>query len=96
VRIRKRLTSDVRRKDAPAAAQRKYEGKYERVEVRADEEMDVGGVGSGGYDFREGLRGIISKAVETGLDTLSPRFGVIEGDWGVMLGKKRKIQKKSI
>ncbi len=46
VRIRKRLTSDVRgrSKDAPAmwAAQRKYEEKHERAEVRADEEMDVG------------------------------------------------------
>ncbi|MDP3104888.1 MAG: hypothetical protein Q8M95_09825 [Candidatus Methanoperedens sp.] len=42
VRIRKRLTSDVRgrSKDAPLlwAAQRKYEEKHER----ADEEMDVG------------------------------------------------------
>ena len=46
VRIRKRLTSDVRgrSKDAPAlwAAQRKYEEKHERAQVRADEEMDVG------------------------------------------------------
>ena len=46
VRIRKRLTSDARgrSKDAPAlwAAQRKYEEKHERAEVRADEEMDVG------------------------------------------------------
>jgi hypothetical protein len=46
VRIRKRLTSDVRErsKDAPVlwAAQRKYEEKHERTEVRADEEMDVG------------------------------------------------------
>ncbi len=46
VRIRKRLTSDVkgRSKDAPALwqAQRKYEEKHEAPEVRADEEMDVG------------------------------------------------------
>ena len=46
VRIRKRLTSDVRgrSKDAPTlwAAQRKYEEKHETREVRADEEMDVG------------------------------------------------------
>jgi len=44
VRIRKRLTSDVRSKDAPAlwAAQRKYEEKHQGVGVRADEEMDVG------------------------------------------------------
>ncbi len=44
VRIRKRLMSDVRSKDAPAlwAALRKYEEKHERSEVRADEEMDVG------------------------------------------------------
>ncbi len=46
VKIRKRLTSDVkgRSKDAPALwqAQRKYEEKHEAPEVRADEEMDVG------------------------------------------------------
>ncbi len=46
VRIRKRLTSDVRgrSKDAPAmwAAQRRYEEKHQGVGVRADEEMDVG------------------------------------------------------
>ncbi len=46
VKIRKRLTSDVkgRSKDAPTlwAAQRKYEEKHEKPEVRADEEMDVG------------------------------------------------------
>ncbi len=46
VRIRKRLTSDVRgrSKDAPAmwAAQRKYEEKHRGVGVRVDEEMDVG------------------------------------------------------
>ncbi len=46
VRIRKRLTSDVkgRSKDAPAIweAERKYEEKHERAGVRADEEMDVG------------------------------------------------------
>jgi len=46
VRIRKRLTSDVkgRSKDAPALwqAQRKYEEKHEAPEVRADEEMDIG------------------------------------------------------
>jgi DNA helicase HerA-like ATPase len=46
VRIRKRLTSDVkgRSKDAPAlwAAQRKYEEKHRAPEVRADEEMDIG------------------------------------------------------
>ena len=46
VRIRKRLTSDVRgrSKDAPAlwAEQRKYEEKHQVAEVKADEEMDVG------------------------------------------------------
>ncbi len=46
VKIRKRLTSDVkgRSKDAPALwqAQRKYEEKHEAPEVRADEGMDVG------------------------------------------------------
>jgi DNA helicase HerA-like ATPase len=46
VRIRKRLTSDLkgRSKDAPAlwAAERKYEDKLKVPEVRADEEMDVG------------------------------------------------------
>ncbi len=46
VRIRKRLTSDAkgRSKDAPALweAERRYEEKHERAEVRADEEMDVG------------------------------------------------------
>ncbi|MDD5617392.1 MAG: hypothetical protein PHH85_14475 [Candidatus Methanoperedens sp.] len=46
VRIRNRLTSDVRgrSKDAPAMweAQRKYEEKHERAQVRADKEMDVG------------------------------------------------------
>ncbi len=46
VKIRKRLTSDVRgrSKDAPALwqAQREYEEKHEAPEVRADEEMDVG------------------------------------------------------
>ncbi len=46
VKIRKRLTSDVkgRSKDAPALwiSQRKYEEKHEAPEVRADEEMDVG------------------------------------------------------
>ncbi len=46
VRIRKRLTSDAkgRSKDAPALweAQRKYEQKHERAEVRADGGRDVG------------------------------------------------------
>ncbi len=46
VKIRKRLTSDVkgRSKDAPAlwAAEREYEEKHKAPEVRADEEMDVG------------------------------------------------------
>jgi len=45
LRIRKRLTSDVRgrSKDAPALwAAQKYEEKHERAQVRADEEMDVG------------------------------------------------------
>ena len=46
VRIRKRLTSDVRgrSKDAPLlwAAQRKYEEKHQGAGVRADEEIDVG------------------------------------------------------
>ena len=39
-----------RSKDAPVlwAAQRKYEEKHERAEVRVDEEMDVGGEGGGG------------------------------------------------
>jgi hypothetical protein len=46
VRIRKRLTSDLkgRSKDAPALwkSQREYEEKHEKPAVRADEEMDIG------------------------------------------------------
>jgi DNA helicase HerA-like ATPase len=46
VRIRTRLTSDVkgRSKDAPSlwAAQREYDEKHQPQEVRADEEMDIG------------------------------------------------------
>ncbi|KCZ71921.1 putative ATPase [Candidatus Methanoperedens nitroreducens] len=46
VRIRKRLTSDIkgRSKDAPMIwqAQRKYEEKHQAQEVRADREMDIG------------------------------------------------------
>ncbi|MCX9010022.1 MAG: ATP-binding protein [Candidatus Methanoperedens sp.] len=46
VRIRRRLTSDAkgRSKDAPALwkAQREYEEKHEKPDVRADEEMDIG------------------------------------------------------
>ncbi len=46
VRIRKRLTSDIkgRSKDAPMIwqAQRKYEEKHQAPEVRADKEMDIG------------------------------------------------------
>jgi DNA helicase HerA-like ATPase len=46
VKIRRRLTSDVkgRSKDAPAlwAAEREYEEKHKALEVKADEEMDVG------------------------------------------------------
>ncbi len=56
MRIRKRLTSDVRgrSKDAPAmwAAKRKYEEKHQKARVRADEEMDVrGGRGEDYMDF---------------------------------------------
>ncbi len=46
VRIRKRLTSDLkgRSKDAPAiwAAEKRYEEKHRAPEVRADEELDIG------------------------------------------------------
>ncbi len=46
VRIRKKLTSDLkgRSKDAPALwkSQREYEEKHEKPAVRADEEMDIG------------------------------------------------------
>ena len=46
MRIRKRLTSDLkgRSKDAPALwkSQREYEEKHEKPAVRADEEMDIG------------------------------------------------------